>query len=62
LDGFSFSFHSKKILDFGSSFCRIELNIMQNFWQNGIHSPFWILALRSQKKKLKSQKKNLPIP
>jgi hypothetical protein len=23
---------------------------MQNFWQKGIHSPFWILASRGKKK------------
>jgi hypothetical protein len=28
----------------------MELNTMQNFWQKGIHSPFWILASRGQKK------------
>jgi hypothetical protein len=33
----------------------MELNTMQNFWQKGIHSPFWILASRGQKKP-KSQK------
>jgi hypothetical protein len=33
----------------------MELNTMQNFWQKGIHSPFWILASRGKKaKKLKS--------
>jgi hypothetical protein len=33
----------------------MELNTMQNFWQKGIHSPFWILASRGQKNP-KSQK------
>jgi hypothetical protein len=28
----------------------MELNTMQNFWQKDIHSPFWILALRDNKK------------
>jgi hypothetical protein len=34
----------------------MELNTMQNFWQKGIYSPFWILASRGKKKakKLKS--------
>jgi hypothetical protein len=41
---------TQKILGFGLSFCRIELNTMQNFWQKGIHSPFWILASREKKK------------
>jgi hypothetical protein len=27
---------------------------MQNFWQKGIHSPFWILVSRGKKKKAKS--------
>jgi hypothetical protein len=27
----------------------MELNTTQNFWQKGIHSPFWILASRGQK-------------
>jgi hypothetical protein len=34
----------------------MELNPMQNFWQKGIHSPFWILASRGQKKKAKKPK------
>jgi hypothetical protein len=34
---------TQKILGFGLSFCRMELNTMQNFWQKGIHSPFGIL-------------------
>jgi hypothetical protein len=42
---------TQKILGVGPSFCRIELNTMQNFWQKGIHSPFWILASSGQKKK-----------
>jgi hypothetical protein len=29
---------------------------MQIFWQKDIYSPFWILASRDKKKKLKSQK------
>jgi hypothetical protein len=33
----------------------MELNTMQNFWQKGTHSPFWILVSRDQKKP-KSQK------
>jgi hypothetical protein len=32
----------------------MELNTMQNFWQKDIHSPFWILASKGQKK-LKNQ-------
>jgi hypothetical protein len=32
----------------------MELNTMQNFWQNDIHSPFWILASRGQKKSQKA--------
>jgi hypothetical protein len=28
----------------------MELNTMQNFWQKGIHSLFWILASRDPKK------------
>jgi hypothetical protein len=40
----------QKILGFGPSFCIMELNTMQNFWQNGCYSPFWILASRGQKK------------
>jgi len=45
-----FSFHFiQKILGFGLSFCKMKLNIMQNFWQKGIYSLFWILASRGQK-------------
>jgi hypothetical protein len=44
----------QKFLGFGPSFFNMELNIMQNFWQKGIHSPFWILAARGQKKEPKS--------
>jgi hypothetical protein len=29
---------------------------MQNFWQKGIHSPFWILASRGKKKSQKAKK------
>jgi hypothetical protein len=29
----------------------MELNTVQNFWQKGIYSPFWILASRGKKKK-----------
>jgi hypothetical protein len=39
----------------------MELNIMQNFWQKGIHSPFWILASRGKKKKVKKQKYPHPL-
>jgi hypothetical protein len=46
---------TQKILGFDLSFCKIELNIMQIFWQKGIHSPFWMLASRGQNKP-KSQK------
>jgi hypothetical protein len=28
----------------------MKLNTMQNFWQNGIYSSFWILASKGQKK------------
>jgi hypothetical protein len=49
------SHFTQKNLGFGPSFCKMELNIMQNFWQKGIYSPFWIFALRGQKK-AKSQK------
>jgi hypothetical protein len=28
----------------------MELNTMQKFWQKDIHSPFWILASKGQKK------------
>jgi hypothetical protein len=41
-------------LGFDPSFCKIELNTIQNFWQKGIHSLFWILASRGKKKKPKS--------
>jgi hypothetical protein len=40
----------QNILGFGPSFCIMELNIMQIFWQKGGYSPFWILASRGQKK------------
>jgi hypothetical protein len=43
-------YFTQKILGFGPSFYRMELNTMQNFWQKGIHSPFWILSSRGQKK------------
>jgi hypothetical protein len=46
----------QKILDFGPSFCIIELNTMQKFWQKDIYHPFWILASRGKKKKPKNQK------
>jgi hypothetical protein len=51
---FSSPFHPKKNLGFGPSFCRIELNNMQNFWQKYIQSPFWILASRGKKKSQKA--------
>jgi hypothetical protein len=41
----------QKILDFGSSFCKMGLNTMQNFWQKRSYSPFCILASRGKKKK-----------
>jgi len=44
-----FPFHLK-ILCFGPSFCIIELNTIQNFWQKYGYSPFWILASRGKKK------------
>jgi hypothetical protein len=47
---------TQKILGFGPSFCKIKLNTMQNFWQKGIHSPFWILASRGKKKSQKAKK------
>jgi hypothetical protein len=56
---FSYPFHLK-ILGFGPSFCRIKLNTMQNFWQKGIHSPFWILASRGPKK-AKNPKSSHPL-
>jgi hypothetical protein len=37
----------------------MELNTMQNFWQKGINSPFWILTSRGKKK---SQKVKSPHP
>jgi hypothetical protein len=40
----------QKILGFGPPFCKMKLNTMQNFWQKGIHSPFWIFASRDPKK------------
>jgi len=40
----------QKKLGFGSSFCIMELNTMQVFWQKGGYSPFWILASRGQKR------------
>jgi len=46
---------TQKILGLGPSFYRMELNTMQNFWQKGIHFPFWILASRGEKKS-KNQK------
>jgi hypothetical protein len=41
---------TQKNLSFGLSFCKMELNTMQNFWQKGIYSLFWILTSRDQKK------------
>jgi hypothetical protein len=41
---------SQKKLGFDPSFCIMELNTMQNFWQKGGYSPFWIVASSSQKK------------
>jgi hypothetical protein len=34
---------TQKILGFGLSFCRVELNTMQNFWQKGtiLYFGFW---------------------
>jgi hypothetical protein len=29
----------------------MKLNTIQNFWQKGIHSPFWILTSKGQAKK-----------
>jgi hypothetical protein len=46
---FSFLFHQKN-MSFGLSFCRMKLNAMQNFWQKGIHSLFWILTPKRPKK------------
>jgi hypothetical protein len=39
----------------------MKLNTMQNFWQKGIHSLFWILASRGKKnqKTLTHPMKNL---
>jgi hypothetical protein len=34
------SHFTKQIFGFGSSFCKMKLNTMQNFWQKCIHSPF----------------------
>jgi hypothetical protein len=36
---FSSPFHPIFFLSFRPSFCKIELNTMQNFWQKGIYSP-----------------------
>jgi hypothetical protein len=47
---FSSTFHPNFFLSFDPSFCTMELNTMQNFWQKDIHSPLWILASRGQKK------------
>ena len=38
-----------KFLGFSPSFCIIELNNMQKFWQKCDYSSFWILASRGQK-------------
>jgi hypothetical protein len=38
----------------------MKLNTMQNFWQKGIHSPFWILVSRDQKKGQKVKKNSHP--
>jgi hypothetical protein len=46
------SHFTQKILGFDPSFCRIKLNTMQNFWQKGIPSSFWILASKGKKKSL----------
>ena len=40
---------SQKILGFSSSFYKMKLNIMQNFWQKGSYSLFWILASKNLK-------------
>jgi hypothetical protein len=40
---------TQKILGFGPSYCRMELNTMQKIWQKGIYSSFWILVSRGQK-------------
>jgi hypothetical protein len=37
-------------MGFSSSFCKMKLNTMQNFWQKYIPSLFWILAARGKKK------------
>jgi hypothetical protein len=39
----------------------MELNVIENFWQKGIHSLFWILASREKKsqKALTHPTKNL---
>jgi hypothetical protein len=38
----------------------MKLNIIQNFWQKGIHYLFWILASRGKKKKQKKPKSSHP--
>jgi hypothetical protein len=53
-----FYFTQKNLVD--PSFCRMELNTIQNFLQKGIHSLFWILVSRGKKKTKKS--KNLHPP
>jgi hypothetical protein len=45
------SHFTQNFLGFGPSFCKMELNTMQNFWQKGIYSPFWILVSKGKKKK-----------
>jgi hypothetical protein len=42
-------YFTQKILGFGSSFCRMELNAMQNFWQK--RYPFSILDFGLKRKK-----------
>jgi len=41
---------SQKILSFGPSFYKMQLNTMQTFLQKGGYSPFWILASRGSHK------------
>jgi hypothetical protein len=50
----------QKILGFDSLFCKMELNIIQIFWQKSIYSPFWILASRGQKKAKKPKSSHPP--
>jgi len=53
-------FFLKFFLGIGTLFCKMKLNTMQNFWQKGSYSPFWI-GLKRQKNSAFWMKVNMTL-